>query len=232
MKRLNARELPTMAVGLSLILAPLFALASALVAPTLKSDEAAQLDVIAQHPDGWYAFTLLLLIGSILLVPALLGIASLVAEKAPRLGYIGGGLAVVGSLIAIGDVMSQFMSWQMVAKGADHAQMAALLQRFDDSSGVDTVFSVGGLAVLIGVVMLTVGLIRGRAAPAWAAIGLSLATVINIVGFTAASNGAVAVSWAVLAASMGYIARIVLTDGTQRLRSGDLPKAQPVTEVR
>ena len=79
-------------------------------------------------------------------------------------------------MIAIGDVMSQLMSWQMVVKGADHAQMAALLQRFDDTGGVDRVFSVGGLAVLVGSVPLTIGLIldgglrRGRlsdSAPRW-----------------------------------------------------------------
>src|SRR6185369_4411896 len=108
---------------------------------------------------------LLLLIGSILLVPALLGIAVLVHERSPRLATIGGTLAILGSLIAIGDVMSQFVSWQMVAHGADRSQMAALLHRFDNAAGVGVVFSVGGLAILIGVVLLTVGLIRTHAAP-------------------------------------------------------------------
>ena len=56
----------------TLVLAPLFALASALVAPPLKSDAREQIAVIAAHPERWYWFTLLLLIGSILLVPALL----------------------------------------------------------------------------------------------------------------------------------------------------------------
>ena len=210
MEWLNSRRLPMTVAGLCLILAPLLSLASSLVSPALKSDEGAQLDVIAQHPNRWYWFTLLLLAGSILLVPALLGIAALVRERSPRLGNIGGGLAVLGSLIAIGDVMSQFMSWQMVAAGADHAQMAALLKRFDDTAGVSLVFSVGGLAVLAGTVLLTVGLIRGRLAPAWAAVGISLGAVVNVAGFSAASGGVVAVSWAVLLVSMGAIGRIVL----------------------
>src|SRR4051812_22349047 len=116
-----------MKVRLALILAPLFALASAAVAPALKSDEGAQLDVIARHPDRWYWFTLLLLVGSILLVPALLGIAAMVYERSPRLGVVGGALSVLGAMIAIGDVMSQFTTWQMVFGGADRAQMAALI---------------------------------------------------------------------------------------------------------
>lgn len=225
----QSRNLPDTAFALCLILAPLFALASALVAPALKSDEGAQLNVIAQNPDRWYWFTLLLLIGSILLVPALFGIAALVAESRPRLAVIGGGLAVLGALVSIGDVMSQFVSWQMVAKGADHAQMAALLHRFDTAGGVSAVFSVGGLSVLIGTVLLSIGLIRGRGATAWAGVGLSVAVVVNIVGFSSASNGVVAVSWALLLLAMGSIARVVLAAG--RVSSG-LAQPHPATTPR
>src|SRR3954454_19605791 len=196
--------------AISMIAAPVFLIASALVSPELKSDEGSQLDVIAANPTRWYWFTLLLLIGSILLIPALLGIAALVHRRSPRLANVGGGLAVVGSLVSIGDVMSQFVSWQMVASGADHDQMAALLHRFDNAAGVGVVFSVGGLAVLIGVILLTVGLIRTRVAPAWAAIGLSVATLLNIVAFSSASAAGVAVSWVVLLVAMGSIGRFVL----------------------
>jgi hypothetical protein len=193
----------------SLVLAPLFSLVSALVAPALKSDEGAQLSVVAAHPDRWYWYTLLLLVGALLLVPALFGIASLVRERAPRLGAIGGVLAILGALIAIGDVMSQLMTWQMAVAGADHAQMAALQTRFDDTAGVDGVFTVGGLSVLIGTLLLTIGLIRGRAVPAWAAVALTAAVVVNVVGFSAASNAIVAASWAILLAAMLPIARVL-----------------------
>src|SRR4051794_559504 len=213
--------------AVSMVAAPLFLVASALVSPQLKSDEGAQLDVIAAHATRWYWFTLLLLIGSILLVPALLGIAALLHERSPRLANVGGGLAVLGSLISIGDVMSQFVSWQMVASGADRDQMAALLHRFDNAAGVGVVFSVGGLAVLIGVILLTVGLIRTRVAPAWAAIGLSLATVVNIVAFSSASAAGVTVSWVVLLVAMGYIGRSALARGT--MRGSTATAAQPRT---
>jgi hypothetical protein len=202
-------------LAVSMVAAPVFLVASALVSPQLKSDEGAQLRIIAAHPTRWYWFTLLLLIGSILLVPALLGIAALVHERSPRLAEIGGSLAVLGSLIAIGDVMSQFVSWQMVAKGADHDQMAALLHRFDNAAGVSVLFSVGGLMVLFGAVLLTIVLIRTSAAPAWAAVGLSLATLLNIVAFSSASAAGVAVSWVVLLAAMGYIGLKALGQRTE-----------------
>jgi hypothetical protein len=212
-------------LALSMIAAPLFLVASALVSPQLKTDEGAQLAVIAAHPTRWYWFTLLLLIGSILLVPALFGIAALVHRQSPRLAIIGGSLAVLGSLIAIGDVMSQFVSWQMVADGADRAQMAALLQRVDNAAGVGVVFSVGGLSVLIGVVLLTIGLIRTRVAPAWAAIGLSLGTVLNLVAFSSASAAGVAVSWVVLLVAMGYIGRCVLAAQPRQPQEATSPDA-------
>lgn len=233
MKRCNAQELPTTVVGLSLVLAPLFGLASSLVAPALRNDDArAQLDVISQHPNRWYWFTLLLLVGSILLVPALLGIAALVRERAPRLGNLGGGLAVLGFLIAIGDVMTLLLEWQMAAEGANRREMVALLERFDEATGAGIVFGVGGLTALIGTVLLSVGLIRGRVAPTWAAIGLSVAIVLNIGGFTASSNVVVTISWAALLVAMGCIGRIVLAGGRRARIADHLPQAQPAAEVR
>jgi hypothetical protein len=190
----------------TLVLAPLLALASSVVAPAFKSDEREQLAVVAAHPNQWYWFTLLLLAGSILFVPALLWIADLVRSRAPRLGEIGGALAVLGAIIAVGDVMTQFVSWQMVKGGADLTQMAAALDRFANAGGSSIVFTVGGLSILIGCVLLTVGLIRHHLAPAWAAVGLSAAVLVNIVGFSAASNAVVAASWVLLLVSMGALA--------------------------
>jgi len=190
----------------TLVLAPLFAVASAVVAPPLKSDAREQLASIAAHPDRWYWFTLLLLVGSILLVPALLWIAGLVRSRASRLAEIGGALAVLGAVIAVGDVMTQFVTWQMASGNADLTQMAAALDRYDNAGGASIVFAVGGLSILIGCVLLTVGLVRHRLAPTWAAVGLSLAVVANVAAFSAASNAGVLASWIVLLASMGALA--------------------------
>jgi hypothetical protein len=188
---------------LTLVLAPLFALASSVVAPAFASSEGAQLAVIAAHPDQWYWFTVLLLISSVLLVPALLYIARLAGGG---LGAIGGALSVLGAIIAVGDVMSQFTLWRMIGPDANRGQMTALLDRVDNAAGVSIVYTIGGLSVLAGVVLLAIGLIRGRRAPAWAAVGLPVACVVNVVGFEAASNAVVAVSWVMLLLAMGGIA--------------------------
>lgn len=190
----------------TLVLAPLFAVASAVIAPPLKSDARDQLAVIAAHPDRWYWFTLLLLIGSVLLVPALLWVAGLLRPRASRLADIGGALAVLGAIVAVGDVMTQFVSWQMAGDHAHLSQMAAALDRFDNASGAAVVFAVGGLSILVGSVLLTIALLRTRLAPAWAAVGLSAAILANFVAFSAASNAGVLASWVLLLVSMGALA--------------------------
>jgi uncharacterized protein DUF4386 len=186
----------------TLVLAPLFAVASSVVAPPFKSGAREQIAAIAAHPERWYWFTLLLLIGSILFVPALLWIAGRVRTRSRRLADVGGALAVLGAVVAVGDVMTQFVTWQMVKGGAEPAQMAALLDRYQNAGGAAIVFTVGGLAILIGCVLLTVGLVRNRLAPTWAAVGLSLAVVANVVTFSAASNAGVLASWVLLLVSM------------------------------
>src|SRR4051794_41798827 len=102
------------AAAISMIAAPVFLVASALVSPVLKSDEGSQLDVIAANPTRWYWFTLLLLIGSMLLIPALLGIAALVHRRSPRPAHAGGAPAVFGAFFFIGGVVSQVFLSEMV----------------------------------------------------------------------------------------------------------------------
>jgi hypothetical protein len=224
MTRFDEDGLSRTAVGVALIACPLFALASSAVAPAFKSDERAQLDVVAQHPTRWYWFTLLLLVSTILLVPAYLGIAALVRERSPRLGAIGGALGALGAIIAVGDVMSQFFVWKMVTPGLDRAQTAELLHRVDNAAAVDLVYSVGGLAVLAGTIMLTVGLVRGRVAPTWVAVGLTLAVVANLVAFTSASAAGVAASWLILLASMGALGVKLLARGGRAPATGGLSR--------
>src|SRR5205814_15016 len=84
---------------------------------------------------------------------------------------------------------SQLVIWQMGARGADRAQMAALLHRFDNVAGSSIVFSIGGLASVVGVVLLSIALYRSRTVPAWASVGVAAGTVLNIVGFVVAREG-------------------------------------------
>jgi disulfide bond formation protein DsbB len=195
------------ATALAMVLTPLVWAVSALVAPPLANDDATQLAAVARYPDRWYWFALLTLVGSMLIVPAIAGLVTRARERSPRLAYAGGALAQLGALIAIGDSANQLVTWQMGAPGADRAQMAALLARVDHATGASVVFTVGGLAVMVGMVLL--GLALARSAPVWAAALLPVATVLNIVAFGAASRALLLVSYLLLLGALGRLA----TDG-------------------
>ncbi|MEA2450653.1 MAG: hypothetical protein QOG63_2585 [Thermoleophilaceae bacterium] len=209
------RHFPRTAIGVALIGAPLLTLVSAIASPAIKGDEAAQVAVIAAHPARYYAFAIFTLAGIILLVPALLGLMQMTRDRAPGWGNVGGTLALLGTLIATGDAATQLLVWQMGAPGADRAEMAALLQRYDEALGSSLVFTIGGLAFLVGTLVLAIGLIRARAVPAVVAIGVFAGVFLNIAGFTAASAGLLIVSSVVLLASLGWIGWRVLSGSVE-----------------
>jgi Domain of unknown function (DUF4386) len=197
-------------VTFSLFASPLLLFASALIAPALDGNEAEQLAVVARDPDRYYLFTLLSFVSSALLVPVLLGLMYVLRQRAATLGNIGGSLALIGTLVAVGDAISQLFIWQMAAPGADQAQMSGLLVRFDNAPGAAVIFRIGGPSFVLGMVLLGIGLYRARAVPAWAATGVAVGAFLNIAGFVIGSNVLVAISSAVLLVSLGWIGRLVV----------------------
>jgi hypothetical protein len=230
----DPRSFSKLVAGLSLIGAPLLLLLSAVCMPAVKSHERAQVAVIAAHPERYYLFAILILASSILMVPALLGLMHLVRERAPRWGIIGGSLSILGALVAIADCGGQLVIWQMGARGADPAQMAALLKRYDDALGSSLPFTIGGLAVVVGAVVLGIGLYRARSAPAWAAAGLPVGMVLNVAGFASGSIPVLVVSGAVLLVALGSVGlRVLRSSDEQWEHAADLtrPPARPTAPV-
>jgi hypothetical protein len=209
--------------GAAMILAPLLGLASAIAAPPLKSSAGAKLAEIVRHQDRWYLYALLITISSWLLVPAVLGLIGIASERAPRLSLIGGGLALLGVLVAVGDATVELMYWQMGAAGADRAQMAALADRYENAAGSSLLFAIGGLALIVGLVLLAIALWRTSAAPAWAAAGIPVGVILNIVALSSSNTALVIASNVVLLATLGWIGRIVVAERAPDRR----PLSQP-----
>jgi hypothetical protein len=185
-------------LALAVIATPLLWLAAEALSPPLKSDSAAQLAAVAAHPDRRYWYTVLLIAGTITLVPAAVGIARLAAARAPKPAALGAALVGFSGIVAVGDATSQLVTWQMVHAGAGRAQMAALLDRYDNSTAASIFFIPGGLALLAGAALLGVALWRSHAAPRWAAVTLAAGLAGNLIGFMAASVAVIALGAALM----------------------------------
>jgi hypothetical protein len=195
-------------LGLAVIATPILWLATELVSPPLKSNAADQLAVIARESGRWYWYTVLMVIGMIVWVPAAFGLARPAATRAPRLAKTGAILLAFNGIIAAGDAITQLVTWQMVTGGADRTQMAALLDRFDNAAGATPIFLPGGLALLVGAVVLAVAIHRSRTAPGWAAAAFAVGIFVDFAGFMSNSP-------AVIAAGAAMVLPISLIVGRQ-----------------
>jgi hypothetical protein len=194
------------ALAAALVLAPLTGLVAAVALPALRSTLPAEIAAIAAHPGRFYLYAIAMLISSYLLVPAFFGVLALLRDRAPTWAFLAGGLAQAGLLVAIGDAATELMFWQMGAPGADRAQMVALAERYDGAPGAALVYTVGGLAMLVGTALITVALWRTRVVPRWAAVALLVGAVANIQGFTWANQPLLVASYVVLLAGFAPMA--------------------------
>lgn len=72
--------------GACMVVAPLLLLVSALVQPKLETNQAAQLGVIAGHPDRWFIAQAFALGALATAVPAVLGLMHMLRERQPSGG--------------------------------------------------------------------------------------------------------------------------------------------------
>lgn len=198
--------------GACMIVAPILLLVSAILAPSSDNDAGAILGAIGADPDRFYAATVVGIAGSVLLVPALLGLMHMLREREVALGHVGGGLALLGSVVFMLFWGVSLMEWQMVREGADSAQMTALLDRWMHTTGTE-VFFYFGLAFTIGLVVLALGLMRARFVHWSTALALVAGAVVLQVAFLVGNEAAYyIVATAILVVGLGSIGRTVLTE--------------------
>jgi hypothetical protein len=206
---MERQQLPRTAAAAALVAAPLLGLVAIGVWPPLRAGEQAQIAAISAQPGRWYIFSLFILLSTIMLVPAVLALMRLLGHSRPVWALLAGCLAQLGILIGIGDAATELVFWQMGAPGASLSQMAALATRYNTAPRATLIFMIGGLASLCGTLLLSAGLWRARAVPAWTAIAIPVATIANIAGLSANSVPITIASYALLLAAFGRIAVIV-----------------------
>jgi hypothetical protein len=213
MRITDAHHFRKTVAGMCMVFAPLLLLAGAIVHPEMKTDEGAQLAVIADNLDQWYVAHLLVLIAVALAVPAVLGLMHMLREREVAYGHLGGGLGVLGLLAITGIVAIEgFVGWQAAVGDADRAQMTALFQRLNDTTGVVLPFFIVSFAFAVGIVLLAIGLYRARAVQSWMAAFIAIGAVALSIAGPTAVDWLFVVGAAFLFVGLASIGRYVLTE--------------------
>jgi hypothetical protein len=200
--------------GFCMVVAPLLMLVAMVIHPERQTDEGAQLAVIRDNQDAWYATHLLLLIGVILAVPVVLGLMHMLRERETAWGHVGGGFAMLGLMALFGLVtINGLVAWQMAV--GDGAEMTALWERLTDTAGVFLPIYLMSLLFALGMVVLAGGLYRARAVQSWMALFAAIGAVALTVGAAVASGVVAIVGAALLLVGLGSIGRMVLAESDE-----------------
>ena len=103
----------------SLVLGPLLMSAGDLIHPQEDADAAEQAAVIVEHASRWYAAHLLLFIGLLVLIPGILALTGLTAERKPAVGYTARVLVLVGVAAFCAVFVAEMLIGRYVSDGAD-----------------------------------------------------------------------------------------------------------------
>ena len=154
-------------VGLCLIVAPLILFAASIIEPTSEGDEAREwLPELAEEAGRNDAATTLFIVGFVLLVPALIGLVHLVRERGIVLAHIGGVLAVLGSILYPVLFSTTFYDLSL-AENLPIDQAVAAQEGTEDYVGVYFIFIPAIVGWTLGLILLSIALLRARIAPVW-----------------------------------------------------------------
>lgn len=200
---MSVQKLPALVNRGALFATPVLFALSGIAVPALKNGDVAQVALISAHPTGWYWFTIFSILGSAALIPASLALMNATREAAPFAAIVGAGLLAIGGLVALIDSATQLVYWKMGSAGANPAQMAALLHRYENAPRAAVIFMVGALALVAGSVLVAVALVRAHSAPVWVAILIPVGLVLNVASFVGSSRMLLIVSSLILLVGFG-----------------------------
>jgi hypothetical protein len=194
--------------GACMLVAPALGLVGFIVSPGIHSGAGAQLATVAAHRDQWFLSELLILLSLVALVPAVLGLMHMLREREVAYGHLGGALALIGTMAAIGATAFDFVMWRM----PNTAAMASVVHSFEHTTGTFVLFDVGVFALTLGLVALCVGLIRASAVSMAPAGLVAFGSIVAAVGFAATTAWLLIAGYAALMVGLGLIGQMVLNE--------------------
>lgn len=178
------------------------------------SGAAAHLDVVRESPGRYFLAHATLLVGLALYLPVILAFMHLLRERSASFGHLGGGLAMIGlfgatAIVAVDGIAVS----QMGQPEADAEEMAALLDRIQESNGLRAIAVGSALALLVGVLLLLAyALWRESAVHPLTAGGMAIAAVVFFIGQVTDNRLIFALAFAVYFVSLAPLGRRILAE--------------------
>ncbi|MCX7522936.1 hypothetical protein OSC27_11690 [Microbacterium sp. STN6] len=191
-------------LALCLVAAPLAEVVEAVLSPLTGGETSDDMAAIAAAPERFTVSVLIGLVGTVLLLPALLGLSRVSAHRSPTLALFASAAIVVSIVGFAGIRMAQAFELQLSSGGAGGAA------HFDAAVGnaIGATMTVMFLAGnVVGIILLAIALLRSRAVPIAAVILLLLFPFVDLL--VPGHIGAIA-SHVVLLAAFGWMAARLL----------------------
>lgn len=152
---------------------------------------------VAQHQTAQTVSLWLALIAAVTLVPGVIAIGLLAMRHAPRLGTWGMALAVIGFCFILALTVTDFTALAGAQSGIGLDATTRLLEELNASPPLTLALIAFVAGHVIGVILLGVALLKGRAIPPWAAWALIISPPLHIVFAVVVTSDALdAAAWA------------------------------------
>jgi hypothetical protein len=147
------------------------------------STGAGSLAVAAAHPGLYRSAMVFAMLGSLLMVPAVIGVMRLIGYRAAWLGLIGGVLTAASYICYFAMNSGDRFQLAMVARGDTGAEFGHVIDTSMNGASVVWYFLIFAAGSLIGTFLLGLGLWRGGVVPRWAAASVMAWSVLEVPQF-------------------------------------------------
>jgi hypothetical protein len=141
------------------------------------------LAVAAAHPGLYRSAMVFAMLGSLLMVPAIIGVMRLIGYRAARLGLIGGVLTAAAYICYFAMNSGDRFNLAMVARGDTGTEFGHVIDTSLNGASVVWYFTLFAAGSLIGTFLLGLALRRGRVVPWWAAASVMAWSVLKVPEF-------------------------------------------------
>ncbi|MEX2134239.1 MAG: hypothetical protein WEB67_08870 [Acidimicrobiia bacterium] len=198
------------AIGIALLIQPVAGFIEHLLDPKSGTVVADHIAAITSNPDRRLASILIGLLATVLFIPVALGLTHLVRPGAPRLGLVGGALALIGVVGYSAMHGADIVFLEMVKHDVSQIPATQIVESFESSTGGTSVLALFLIGMFLGTLLLATALWRTRAAPRLAAGLIILFLVIDAVGAIAGIKPVNLVAHTLLIVGSGWVGLSVL----------------------